>query len=62
MKVNRQRIIIVLGILISAICTWLFARKIEWYQLGKAFREANYIYLLPATAVVLLSYVVRAIR
>ncbi len=62
MKVNRQRIIIILGILISAICTWLFARKIEWYQLGKAFREANYIYLLPAIAVVLLSYVVRAIR
>ncbi|MBI2560179.1 MAG: flippase-like domain-containing protein [Planctomycetes bacterium] len=62
MKVNRKSIILALGIIISAVCTWLFARKIEWHQLGEAFLEANYIYLLPATAVVLLSYVVRAIR
>lgn len=62
MKITRQKIILVLGILISAICTWLFARKIEWHQLGRAFWDANYIYLLPAIALVLLSYVVRAIR
>ncbi|MGR3310374.1 MAG: lysylphosphatidylglycerol synthase transmembrane domain-containing protein [Candidatus Brocadiales bacterium] len=62
MKINKQRIILVVGILISAVCTWLFARKIEWNQLGKAFWEANYIYLLPAIAVVLFSYVIRTIR
>lgn len=62
MKTKKQKIILVVGILISAFCTWLFARKIEWHQLGRAFWDANYIYLLPATAAVLLSYVVRAIR
>lgn len=62
MKLDKKKIIFISGILISIICSWLFARKIEWAHLNKAFREANYIYIIPTIMIIFLSHYLRAVR
>ena len=62
MKLDKNKIIFILGILVSLVCMWLFARKIEWNHLNRALREANYIYVLPAIIITLISFFIRTIR
>lgn len=62
MKIGKKKIILVIGILISVVSTWLFARHIEWGLLLTALKDANYIYIIPSIIVSLLVFVVRAIR
>ncbi|MEE8191012.1 MAG: lysylphosphatidylglycerol synthase domain-containing protein, partial [Candidatus Scalindua sediminis] len=62
MKLDKKKIVFISGILISIICSWLFARKIEWAHLNEAFREANYIYIIPTIMVIFLSHYLRAVR
>ncbi len=62
MNLNKKKILFAAGILISIICSWLFVRKIEWSDLGVAFRKAEYIYIFPAIALMFISHYFRAIR
>jgi glycosyltransferase 2 family protein len=62
LKLDKKKIVFISGILISIICSWLFARKIEWVHLKEAFREANYIYIIPTIIVIFLSHYLRAVR
>lgn len=62
MKLDKKKILFIVGILISIVCSWLFARKIEWSQLNVAFREAKYIYIMPTIIIIFLSYYFRAVR
>ncbi|MFQ5863444.1 MAG: lysylphosphatidylglycerol synthase transmembrane domain-containing protein [Candidatus Brocadiales bacterium] len=50
------------GLFISGLCLWLFLRDIEWEELSLALQEANYIYVLPAVAIIFLTYLVRVTR
>ena len=62
LKLDKKKILFTAGILISIICSWLFVRKIEWSSLGVAFRDAKYIYILPAIILMFISHYIRAIR
>ena len=62
MKLDKKKILLIAGILVSIICSWLFARKIEWSSLGEAFREAKYIYIFPTVIILFISHYIRAIR
>lgn len=62
MRLNKKKIFLISGILISIICTWLFVRKVEWAHMREAFKEADYIYILPAIIIMFLSFYLRAVR
>ncbi len=62
MKLNKKNVLFVVSILVSVACSWLFARKIDWPLLKNAMKEANYWFVIPATALTLLILLVRAIR
>lgn len=62
MKLDKKTIVFLFGIIISAVCSWLFIRKVEWSSLNRAFTEAKYIYVLPTIVIIFVSYYVRAIR
>lgn len=53
---------LITGVLISIVCSWLFVRKIEWSSLGVAFRDAKYIYIFPTIILIFLAYYIRTIR
>ncbi len=62
MKLDKKKILFIAGLLISIICSWLFARKIEWSQLSVALRDAEYIYIIPTIILIFVSYYFRAVR
>ncbi len=62
MKLDKKKILFIAGILISIICSWLFARKIEWSHLSTALRDAKYIYIIPTMILIFASHYFRAIR
>ncbi|MDP6924263.1 MAG: lysylphosphatidylglycerol synthase transmembrane domain-containing protein [Candidatus Scalindua sp.] len=62
MKLDKKKIMLLAGILISIICSWLFVRKIEWSSLGIAFSEAKYIYIFPTIMIMFASFYIRTIR
>jgi uncharacterized membrane protein YbhN (UPF0104 family) len=62
LKLDKKKIIFIAGILISIICSWLFARKIEWSHLSTALQEANYIYIIPTIILIFVSHYLRAVR
>ncbi|MDR4506187.1 MAG: flippase-like domain-containing protein [Candidatus Scalindua sp.] len=62
MKLDKKKIVFLFGILVSAVCSWLFIRKVEWASLHRAFSEAKYIYVLPTIFIIFVSYYIRAIR
>ena len=62
MKLDKKKIIFIVGILISIICSWLFARKIEWSQLSVALKDAKYIYTIPTLILIFVSHYLRAVR
>jgi uncharacterized membrane protein YbhN (UPF0104 family) len=62
MKLDKKKILFIAGILISIICSWLFARKIEWSQLSVALKDAEYVYIIPTIILIFASYYFRAVR
>jgi len=62
MKLDKKKIFFIAGILISIVCSWLFARKIEWSQLSVALKDAEYIYIIPTLILIFVSYYFRAVR
>ena len=62
MKLDKKKILFIAGILISIICSWLFARKIEWSQLSVALKDAKYIYIIPTIILIFVSHYLRAVR
>jgi len=61
-KLDKKKILFIAGILISIICSWLFARKIEWSQLSVALKDAKYIYIIPTLILIFVSHYIRAVR
>ncbi len=62
MKLDKKKIMLLAGILISIICSWLFVRKIEWSSLYVAFSDAKYIYIFPTIVIIFANHYLRAIR
>ncbi|GJQ23297.1 hypothetical protein BIY37_09330 [Candidatus Brocadia sapporoensis] len=62
MKFNKNKFLLIIGIIISVVCTWLFIRNIEWTLLKNALQDANYWFIIPTIILTLAVYVVRAIR
>lgn len=62
MKLDKKKILFVAGILISIICSWLFARKIEWSQLSVALKDAEYVYIIPTIILIFVGHYFRAVR
>ncbi|HHT9134513.1 MAG TPA: lysylphosphatidylglycerol synthase transmembrane domain-containing protein [Candidatus Avalokitesvara rifleensis] len=59
---NSRAIWILFGLFLSGLCLWLFLRDTNWEELSLALRKADYVYVLPAVLVTLLTYLVRGIR
>ncbi|MFH0924545.1 MAG: lysylphosphatidylglycerol synthase transmembrane domain-containing protein, partial [bacterium] len=51
-----------IGIIISAFFLFLFLFKVDYHKLWLAFKEVEYIYLLPLLILQVISYMVRALR
>jgi len=62
MKLDKKKILFIAGILISIICSWLFARKIEWSQLSVALKDAEYVYIIPTIILIFVNHYFRAVR
>ncbi len=62
LKLDKRNVLFLIGILVSIVCSWLFARKIEWAPLIVALREANYIYIIPTIIIIFISHYLRAFR
>jgi hypothetical protein len=62
LKLDKKKILFIAGILISIICSWLFARKIEWSQLSVALKDAEYVYIIPTIILIFVSHYFRAVR
>jgi len=62
MKLDKKKMLLIVGLMVSIICSWLFVRKIEWSSLGVAFSEAKYIYIFPTIIIMFASFYIRAIR
>jgi uncharacterized membrane protein YbhN (UPF0104 family) len=61
-KLDKRKVLFIAGILVSIVCSWLFARKIEWPSLIVALREANYVYIIPTIIIIFISHYLRAFR
>jgi uncharacterized membrane protein YbhN (UPF0104 family) len=57
---SRFRILI--GLVISVVLLYFTFRGLDWAQVGLALRDANYVYIALASVVILLAFVVRAMR
>ena len=62
MKTNVKKISLLLGLCISAVFLWLFLREIEWDKLYSALQKADYIYVIPAVLITVVSYLIRTAR
>ena len=62
MKLDKKKMLLIVGLMVSIVCSWLFVRKIEWSSLGVAFSEAKYIYILPTIIIMFVAHYIRAIR
>jgi uncharacterized protein (TIRG00374 family) len=51
-----------IGIVISGLLLYLVVRKVDYHELTAAFRQANYLYLIPVVVLTLLSLFFRAWR
>ncbi len=61
-KLDKKKVLFIAGVLISIVCSLLFARKIEWAPLIVVLREANYVYIVPTIIIIFISYYLRAFR
>jgi len=62
MKLDKKKMLFIVGLMVSIICSWLFVRKIEWSSLGVAFSEAKYIYIFPTIIIMFATIYIRTIR
>lgn len=62
MKNLRGNAKFLLGLLISVLFMYLAFRKVDFGQMGEAFQQANYWYVLPALVLLFVSHYLRAIR
>lgn len=51
-----------LGFALTAFFLGLILTRIQFDKVGEAFANANYLYLIPATAITMVAYLVRALR
>ncbi len=51
-----------IGIALSMFFLWLSLKNINWPEVGRAFMDIDYIYLIPVAALIVLSDYVRAMR
>lgn len=59
---DKQKINLIIGILISVLCMYLAFRKVDVGQMWQAFHAANYWYMFPVIAVAFFSHFLRALR
>ncbi|MHC4197334.1 MAG: lysylphosphatidylglycerol synthase transmembrane domain-containing protein [Planctomycetota bacterium] len=62
MELNAKNISVLLGLCISAVFLWLFLSEIEWDKLYIALEEADYIYVIPAVLITVVTYMIRTVR
>ncbi|MCP4265189.1 MAG: flippase-like domain-containing protein [Candidatus Brocadiaceae bacterium] len=62
LRLDKRKVLFIVGILVSIVCSWLFARKIEWASLIAALREANYVYIIPTIIIIFILHYLRAFR
>jgi glycosyltransferase 2 family protein len=58
----KRRLRVIAGVAISVLFLYLAARGIDWAELGRLFRTANYAYLIPAFLLLIAINGVRAYR
>jgi len=58
----KRRLRVAIGIAVSVLFLYLAARGIDWGELGRLFRSANYVYLIPALVLLIAINAVRAYR
>ncbi len=58
----KRRLRLILGLVISLVFLYLAMRGISWRELWELFRQANYLYLIPAFFLLILINWVRAYR
>jgi uncharacterized protein (TIRG00374 family) len=51
-----------LGLVLSAVLIWLSVRTLDWGQAMRALAQANWLWFLPACAITLLAFWIRAVR
>lgn len=49
-------------ILVALILLWFFGRNLDWVEVGRILRRANWLYLIIAVAIICLGYLLRAVR
>ncbi|NOZ05416.1 MAG: flippase-like domain-containing protein [Chloroflexi bacterium] len=59
---NKRRLTAVVGLILTIVFLYLAVRNMEWAAVRDAFRQVNYLYLLPAAALVFTDYVLRSWR
>ncbi len=59
---NNKNAKLLVGILISILFMYLAFRNVDFFQMGEAFKKANYWYLLPALGLLFFSHWLRAVR
>ena len=61
-ETTKRRAYVVVGLLISVVLIWVLFREIDFSKLGTALRGANYFWLLPNIALIVLTMYQRAYR
>ena len=60
---GRQRLVyIAVGLIVSGLLIWMLFRNIDMAELGKALREADYVWLIPNILMIFLTMYQRAYR
>ncbi len=62
MKFSKKSTVLFIGIIVSSVCVWLFARNIDWTILLVSLKEANYIYVIPTIFITMFVFVLRGLR
>ena len=58
----RNSIKFILLLLVAVFILWFFGRNLDWQEVSQSLREANPFYLILATLIICLGYLLRAIR
>lgn len=58
----KRRLRLLAGIAISVVCLYLVFRSIDWHTLWTVYREADYLYVVPAILILAFTSVARAFR
>ncbi len=62
MKNFRGKVKLLIGIIVSILFMYLAFRKVNFYEMGNAFQDANYWYIILALGLLFFSHWLRAIR